>query len=79
MTYIVSSGTLNPTILYCCQLLSSVAASSLRLTKIDSELYSSFRCQFPQLDINQLDVELIKSAEGKEVATFGYYAVYVLC
>lgn len=48
------------------RLLSSVQASSLRLTKIDDQLYSSFRSHFTQLDINRLDVDLIKSAEGKE-------------
>jgi len=52
------------------QLLSSVPASSLHLTKVDNELYSAFRSHFPQLDIKRLDVELIKSAEGKEVSVF---------
>ena len=44
-------------------------ASSLRLTKIDEELYLSFRSHFAQLDISRLDVEPMKSAEGKEASS----------
>lgn len=64
-----------------CQLLSSVKASSLRLTKVDNDLYTAFRSHFPQLDISRLDVDLIKSDEGKEVNTrnisFGILCSYI--
>jgi len=49
-----------------------VPASSLRLTKIDDQLYSSFRAHFAQLNVTRLDVELIKSAEGKAVSLYVY-------
>jgi hypothetical protein len=55
------------TVKYCLQLLCSVPASGLRLTKIDTEIYSAFRSQFHDLDIGKLDVAQIKSPEGKEV------------
>lgn len=49
------------------QLLLAVPPSSLRLTKLDAEIYSQFRSQFPDLNVNALDVERIKSTDGKEV------------
>lgn len=51
----------------CLQLLCSAPASGLRLTKIDDNIYTEFRSQFPDLDVAKLDIEKIKSPEGKEV------------
>ncbi|TRY65439.1 hypothetical protein DNTS_008770 [Danionella cerebrum] len=47
-------------------LISSVDPKLLKLTKSDEEIYTKFREAFPDLSIQILDPELLKSAEAKE-------------
>ncbi|XP_059161660.1 protein PBDC1-like isoform X2 [Physella acuta] len=47
-------------------LISSVDASRLRLTKIDDKIYEQFRKEFPDLNVAKLDEEDLKSPESKE-------------
>ncbi|MEE6522935.1 hypothetical protein FKM82_021584 [Ascaphus truei] len=47
-------------------LISSVDPHRLKLTQIDDMIYSSFREEFPQLRIDQLDPEALKSQSAKE-------------
>lgn len=54
------------------QLISSVEPKFLKLTKSDEQIYTKFREAFPDLSIEVLDPDLLKSADAKEVwdATF---------
>ncbi|XP_051973488.1 protein PBDC1-like [Xyrauchen texanus] len=47
-------------------LISSVDPKLLKLTKSDDQIYTKFREAFPDLNIQVLDPELLKSAEAKE-------------
>ncbi|KAI1904967.1 hypothetical protein AGOR_G00011120 [Albula goreensis] len=47
-------------------LISSVDPKFLKLTKLDDKIYSVFRKDFEDLNIQILDPELLKSAEAKE-------------
>ncbi|KAL4609293.1 protein PBDC1 [Arapaima gigas] len=47
-------------------LISSVDPKFLKLTKVDDKIYSAFRESFPDLHIQVLDPEKLKSAEAKE-------------
>lgn len=49
------------------QLISSVDPKFLKLTKSDEQIYTKFREAFPDLGIQVLDPELLKSADAKEV------------
>lgn len=49
------------------QLISSVDPKFLKLTKSDEQIYTKFREEFPDLSIQVLDPELLKSADAKEV------------
>merc|ERR1711935_1182349 len=48
------------------KLLCSVGPERMKFTKIDQELYDSFRATFPDFDIDQIDEEKMKNKEGKE-------------
>ena len=48
-------------------ILEKVKGSSLRLTKIDDEIYEHFKRDFPEIDLDQtLDEDAMKSKEGKK-------------
>uniref|UniRef100_A0A8C2FWF9 Polysaccharide biosynthesis domain containing 1 n=1 Tax=Cyprinus carpio TaxID=7962 RepID=A0A8C2FWF9_CYPCA len=47
-------------------LISSVDPKFLKLTKSDEQIYTKFREEFPDLSIQVLDPELLKSADAKE-------------
>ncbi|XP_026129342.1 protein PBDC1-like [Carassius auratus] len=47
-------------------LISSVDPKFLKLTKSDEQIYTKFREAFPDLSIQVLDAELLKSADAKE-------------
>ncbi|XP_016363719.1 protein PBDC1-like isoform X1 [Sinocyclocheilus rhinocerous] len=47
-------------------LISSVDPKLLKLTKSDEQIYTKFREAFPDLSIEVLDPELLKSADAKE-------------
>ncbi|XP_065146570.1 protein PBDC1 [Paramisgurnus dabryanus] len=47
-------------------LISAVDPKFLKLTKSDDQIYTKFREAFPDLSIQVLDPELLKSAEAKE-------------
>lgn len=47
-------------------LISSVDPKFLKLTKVDDQIYSSFRETFKELDVKQLKEEDLKSDEAKE-------------
>ena len=47
-------------------LVSSVDPAILKLTKTDNEIYDHFRSEFPDLKIDKIDTDEMKSAEGKE-------------
>ena len=49
------------------QLLSSLDASKLKLTQQDDQIYSRFRELFPELKVDQLNEDELKSNEGKAV------------
>jgi hypothetical protein len=49
-------------------LVSSVDPAILKLTKTDNEIYDHFRSEFPDLKIDKIDTDEMKSAEGKEVS-----------
>ncbi len=49
------------------QLISSVDPKLLKLTKSDEEIYTKFREAYPDLSIQVLDPDLLKSADAKEV------------
>lgn len=49
------------------QLLSSVDAKLLRLTPQDEAIYKAFRAKFPDLKVDVINEDEIKSPEGKEV------------
>ena len=53
---------------YLLQLVSSVDPAILKLTKTDNEIYDHFRSEFPDLKIDKIDTDEMKSAEGKEVS-----------
>ena len=40
----------------------------LKLTKVDDDIYKHFRLEFPDLKVDKIDVDAMKSAEGKEVS-----------
>ncbi|CAF0895236.1 unnamed protein product [Adineta steineri] len=48
-------------------LLCSIESKKLRLTRHDDEIYSRFRAVFPDLKVDILDENQIKSVEGKEL------------
>uniref|UniRef100_A0A8C1ZBE7 Polysaccharide biosynthesis domain containing 1 n=1 Tax=Cyprinus carpio TaxID=7962 RepID=A0A8C1ZBE7_CYPCA len=48
-------------------LIASVDPKLLKLTKSDEQIYTKFREAFPDLSIDVLDPELLKSADAKEV------------
>lgn len=55
------------------QLLCSANPRELRLTPFDDQIYSTFRQDFPQMDVRQLDEDEMKSPQGKELwRTFIY-------
>ena len=48
-------------------ILEKVKGSSLRLTKIDDEIYAHFKQAFPEFDAREtIDEDAMKSKEGKE-------------
>lgn len=47
-------------------LVSSVDPKILKLTKCDSDIYTHFRDEFPDVKVDVIDVDAMKSAEGKE-------------
>ncbi|KAA6401487.1 MAG: hypothetical protein EZS28_002990 [Streblomastix strix] len=47
------------------RLLESMDPAKLRLSKIDDEIYSKFRSSFPDLDVNIIDENKMKSEEEK--------------
>ncbi|XP_061554688.1 protein PBDC1 [Phycodurus eques] len=47
-------------------LISSVDPKFLKLTKMDDDIYSTFRASFEDLDVEVLDPDRLKSAEAKE-------------
>ena len=49
------------------QLITSVEPKSLKLTKIDSDIYSQFRESFADLKIDIVSEDVIKSADEKPV------------
>merc|ERR1712003_307972 len=48
------------------KLLFSVGPDRMKFTKIDQELYDSFRASFPDFNIDNIDEEKMKNKEGKE-------------
>lgn len=50
------------------QLISSVDPKFLKLTKLDDQIYSSFRETFKDLDVKQLNSDDLKSDKAKEVS-----------
>lgn len=47
-------------------LIKAVDTTSLRLTSLDDEIYNHFTETFPDFNIENIDVEMLKSAEAKE-------------
>lgn len=47
------------------QLLTSVPPSQLKLTPYDNQIYETFRQDFPNLQVNRLSDEILKSATEK--------------
>lgn len=47
------------------QLLCSVDAKLLQLTRLDDTIYKIFREEFPKLDVHVINEDQLKSAEGK--------------
>ncbi|XP_029514942.1 protein PBDC1-like [Oncorhynchus nerka] len=47
-------------------LISSVDPSNLKLTKVDDQIYTSFRESFSDLNIKNLDPDMLKTADAKE-------------
>jgi hypothetical protein len=45
-----------------------VDTTELRLTKLDDVIYMSFRKEFPDLKIDAIDLDAMKSTEGKAVS-----------
>lgn len=61
------------------QLLLCVSAKkTLRLTKIDNDIYDKFRSEFAEMKVDELDVEFVKSTQGKEVRIDGRLANFSL-
>lgn len=50
------------------QLLRAIDAKKLRLTGHDDQIYARFRETFPDLKIDHLDENTLKSVEGKAVS-----------
>lgn len=48
-------------------MISSVDPTVLKLTKMDDEIYEEFRKDFPDLKIDAIKEDELKSAEAKEV------------
>lgn len=51
-------------------MISSVDPTALKLTKMDDEIYEEFRKDFPDLKIDVIKEDELKSAEAKEVKNF---------
>lgn len=51
-------------------MISSVDPTALKLTKMDDEIYEEFRKDFPDLKIDIIKEDELKSAEAKEVNFF---------
>ncbi|KAJ3033245.1 polysaccharide biosynthesis domain containing protein 1 [Rhizophlyctis rosea] len=47
------------------KLLHAVEPSKLKLTKVDDELYTEFRKEWPDLDVTSLDLEEFKTEKSK--------------
>jgi hypothetical protein len=54
-------------IYFCIKILSAVDTQFLKLTKIDEIVYQEFRENFKEFQVGAIDVELLKSAEAKEL------------
>lgn len=52
----------------CLQLISSVDPTALKLTKMDDEIYGEFRKDFPDLKMDIIKEDELKSAEAKEAS-----------
>lgn len=50
------------------QLLSAIDPKLLKLTKIDDIIYEDFRQLFKSFQVDKINVDLLKSAEQKEVS-----------
>ena len=50
------------------QLLASVDPKALKLTRIDDEIYTHFRKDFPDFQVRKLDEDAMKTAELKAVS-----------
>merc|ERR1712025_561218 len=48
------------------KLLLAVGPDRMKFTKIDEEIYDSFRKTFPEFNIGRVDEDKMKNAEGKE-------------
>jgi len=48
------------------KLLTAVGTERMKFTKLDQELYDSFRAEFPDFDVSAIDEEKMKDAKGKE-------------
>ncbi|XP_052226298.1 protein PBDC1-like [Dreissena polymorpha] len=46
-------------------LLRSVDAKLLKLTQLDTEIYTHFRAEFPDMNVDMLDLDSMKTAESK--------------
>ena len=52
------------------QLITSLDPKSLKISKIDDKIYESFRKDFPDMKIDVIDEDEMKSPEGKQVIEF---------
>lgn len=51
------------------QLLTALEPKLLKLTAVDNEIYQQFRKEFPDLKLDFLNVDEIKSKDSKAVST----------
>ena len=52
------------------QLITAVDPKALRLTPQDNDIYELFRKSFPDLNVEVIDVDAMKSEEGKAVGGY---------
>ena len=52
------------------QIINTVDPKHLKLSKVDDLIYAHFRRDFPDLNVEHIDVDAMKSTEGKAVRYF---------
>ena len=60
------------------QLVSSVDPMILKLTKCDSDIYTHFRDEFPDVKLDVINIDEMKSPAGKEVCLFCKISIFTI-